>query len=1205
MKKKKVRKRVDVRKNKTKEKAPLIIGLVAAELLIVIALVALVQYKPSTSRYLDAELGQLSPWGEEDKEDYICKSTGDFKESESGHDIAITSMEILNKDALDIGDTGTIRIIVSNLGLYEETINISLTESYYPHPFKNLGKRQITISPEETLTLDFSFTALPGSRYYNINLEINYDDNWSNNHGYEYLYLQAEKDASARDIRFYDTISQKIDYGYFIGSTDFIIVIGKDGSQPISNIAYKLEISPWGMEGCNWDDESKCVYSEVGSGTIAILDFKDAEEIRLTGNIEESGEYIIKLTVNSSEDENPDNDVLIGEFETKEAGADLSISSWREDYENKNIYLNQKENLSIEVRNRGNLKADNVTLNISEYLDCLHWWGEEPDCEERFIESKNLGSIGAHQALVILKYQLKTDNLGQKLLKFEIMSDSIDTYPEDNVNRYPYEVMPNGPDPSLRVYYDCTNFLLNEEMYIEGEVYNRGNEIARNVNVSFYEREDEQVFDPEQGTWEWQYNIIGSLIIDELLPDERKEINISYIPTKAGEIDIYTNITSETDVNKENNEYHGGIYVIKNEVDVEVNSIYTSRPYPTFGQTSEVRIELNNLGLSVENAELNLYDNSVLVSSLIIPKINLGKRYVSYSFNWTPSQSGAHSLKAELTVLGDVNLSNNQLKRDYYVYTKTDVTVSIKDSQNNPVTRYLGSDILQGNYGNPIKVDGQKTFATPNLSEVGRSTFWLGVYEIYGLEEEFDEHKIAGAFIMEIESNFSENINIISEVYNKTSYDYVDYYLVFANRISTNARTDDYGMLFNKSFLEKLGIKNLTESTDEGERMTGNYDLIYCTNFDFANKKCSVNWEKAEIGYVDDDEDRLYISAYGKEVIEAFALTDFTGFDDSSTNLSSEKDIIGNFTLERSPYGKIRFLDNINISRFKKDSELLTDYIRIGKSLIKVDTGNLTELKDKRAQLTFWNISLHNPQISYNGQACNSSICTSKSYDSSTKTFLAEVSRFSYFEIVEGPYCGDGTCQSSIGENCSSCSDCGCGSGQVCVNGACEDEEEDEDDNDNNNEGGPTVSCTPSWNCTWSACQNGKQTLNCIDLNKCRKLTGLPTSNGTTKTCLINQNCTDNDNDGYGVGPDCAGPDIDDNDPSITDTLTSDNVGSQDTGGSFIEDNKMFLIIALVTAGIILAVILIIVIIVSLSGKSSRGSLNIKVSEIKRNIKDI
>jgi|GEM_PF-5518798 len=184
-------------------------------------------------------------------------------------------------------------------------------------------------------------------------------------------------------------------------------------------------------------------------------------------------------------------------------------------------------------------------------------------------------------------------------------------------------------------------------------------------------------------------------------------------------------------------------------------------------------------------------------------------------------------------------------------------------------------------------------------------------------------------------------------------------------------------------------------------------------------------------------------------------------------------------------------------------------------------------------------------------------------------------------------------CQGNTPYNCTKGSDgcldrtnlTTCSSGHSCVSGTCQDS--DDDDNDGGN-GGTT--CTPRWNCTWTACQGGKQTYKCNDLNKCGKTAGMPTTNGTTKSCSVApvaKNCTDGDGDGYGVGKDCLGPDIDDNNASITNTVISYPANENITGkfAKALSDNLIYIVIGLAFLIVLVAIIIVVILIIVKTNK--------------------
>ncbi|MFW6025797.1 MAG: hypothetical protein ACOCRX_05585 [Candidatus Woesearchaeota archaeon] len=116
---------------------------------------------------------------------------------------------------------------------------------------------------------------------------------------------------------------------------------------------------------------------------------------------------------------------------------------------------------------------------------------------------------------------------------------------------------------------------------------------------------------------------------------------------------------------------------------------------------------------------------------------------------------------------------------------------------------------------------------------------------------------------------------------------------------------------------------------------------------------------------------------------------------------------------------EVRFFESINISR----NINLTNTLLLEDNWIFLNSDYLPEF-NKNARIRFFNVTLINPIIYRDGSECPDSICSNKTYDDNTYSF--DVTGFSNYSIQEEFYCGDGICNSSIEENCSTCpEDCG------------------------------------------------------------------------------------------------------------------------------------------------------------------------------------
>jgi hypothetical protein len=115
----------------------------------------------------------------------------------------------------------------------------------------------------------------------------------------------------------------------------------------------------------------------------------------------------------------------------------------------------------------------------------------------------------------------------------------------------------------------------------------------------------------------------------------------------------------------------------------------------------------------------------------------------------------------------------------------------------------------------------------------------------------------------------------------------------------------------------------------------------------------------------------------------------------------SELENVENLTLEKDDYGKIIFLQNINLTKNKQGNNINIDNnANISYNRIEINTSNVTNFQ-KPSRLYLYNLSFSNPQILRNGEICSSSICTKINYSSGTLIF--SVVNFSIYSAKETP----------------------------------------------------------------------------------------------------------------------------------------------------------------------------------------------------------
>src|SRR3989338_525113 len=122
-----------------------------------------------------------------------------------------------------------------------------------------------------------------------------------------------------------------------------------------------------------------------------------------------------------------------------------------------------------------------------------------------------------------------------------------------------------------------------------------------------------------------------------------------------------------------------------------------------------------------------------------------------------------------------------------------------------------------------------------------------------------------------------------------------------------------------------------------------------------------------------------------------------SGYNGTTTNLSNV-DItnVTNFTIESTSYGKLLFLENVDLS----GSLDFGQYINLSFNRIEIDSNSLPAL-NKSALLSFYGLTFNNPQILINGELCPATQCVEISFSGGILVF--NVTHFTRFASREAP----------------------------------------------------------------------------------------------------------------------------------------------------------------------------------------------------------
>lgn len=929
--------------------------------------------------------------------------------------------------------------------------------------------------------------------------------------------------------------------------TDYFSVYSRVGYSDISFDIYQMDFNPFEGE----ESEIQLVVrnsGNTGASTLASLyhaegycpdscemELVDSEELFVDarGELfvplqwipEIAGQHTLLIVVNSSDGQSKERRAAVN---VRKNGAELHPHL---EYDG-NIIVGKEKEITGRVFNLGNEDAD---VNLSLYYQPGYCWREECD-NLILIESRNV---------FVQSYYNSNDNFAEELFSWTpeesgyytlaLIANSSNNYYEENQESQFVNVVPEGLN--IRGYFSSDNYgreyIIGEENNITLTIVNIGTEDASQVNVSLYTLNYLENGGEEK-------NLIMSEIVDSLALGESVNVDFSWTPENSGYQQFGLEVQAEGDVDESDNQDYSSFKGILNGIDVSVDYLGVSTPALLNSQSS-IYVSVENYGLETD-AVLNVYDNGNLIQSEDILDLRAGGYRYIY-FLWTPTSLGKHVIRAEVEAGGDLNLSNNYLERVVDVMNIVNVTFDIVDSSGTLADRYLISEAFLDGEGF-VRIDS-RNMKIPTADLTGGNLEFAIVYMIGDMYLGWDT--ILGTLL---NVSFSDRYDIVSEVYPQIQDSGSDYHSVFANKLNIASESEESITEGSLDYLNSVGIDNLE-----------NYSLFYCTDFNFSSSSCNSDWDDAYDAWISYNGNEF--DAYGRgERSEAFALSEMTDFDGETTDISSlSGDFASGMTIEKQRYGKIRFLSDVDISRIRQDVPALRRMILFSPRRVIVNSKELPEL-NVPAQLTFRNIQFRNPQILRDGQLCTD--CSGKSYNILEHTLAFNVTGFSEYRVVEGLYCGDGNCNN--GETCNSCvADCGSCPAPSPGGGS--------------SGGGSSFMCNPNWTCSWSLCSGNEERYICVDSKHCGTSRNKPAEE--TRVCLINKDCADADGDGYGIGADCLGADLNDNDPAVTTYIIQPEE---------IPRNTMILIYSIAGAIVLLFFILIIVLIVR-SGRVRAGKM--------------
>jgi len=136
-------------------------------------------------------------------------------------------------------------------------------------------------------------------------------------------------------------------------------------------------------------------------------------------------------------------------------------------------------------------------------------------------------------------------------------------------------------------------------------------------------------------------------------------------------------------------------------------------------------------------------------------------------------------------------------------------------------------------------------------------------------------------------------------------------------------------------------------------------------------------------------------SNVGSSVLRQFTILNFTSFSGLTTDFTQiNVTNITNLTLEKTSFGRVNFINSIDLS----DGYDISSNLQLTEFEINIESSVLTPLNTS-AEITFYNVTFTNPRIVKDGNLCPSNICQLISY--SNDNYVFNVTQFSRYVVQE------------------------------------------------------------------------------------------------------------------------------------------------------------------------------------------------------------
>lgn len=464
----------------------------------------------------------------------------------------------------------------------------------------------------------------------------------SGNQGQERLAIDSLYETSAYTYNKFESYPDLLISNIIREKGDVKIIVNKSTQvqAEIQNTgtenAFDVNVSLYRL---NFETESLIL---INSSIIDNLNVFEKEYIIFEITPEKIGDVSYIINISDAEDGNLENNKYYFYLEVLTESADI-IGDF--DYLNKAV-INQKINLTANIRNRGVENAENVSVGFYKVL--INW------DEYEFLNSQYIGNLAVDETKEI-KFSITPTKLGELRIMGNITANN-ETNKENNKFYGYLNIFIEGADVTGNIYPLTDTFIINQQGKIDISLRNIGTQTAKNVKATLYENNG-------------ALTKIASIDAGNIESDEYYHKEVSWTPTIAGRNNFVLEITADNDANLENNKIKQDFYVRLESPDVRVYHDYSVNKLILNKENNILLTAYNDGVIEAKNVAVSLYlrgdnynngsdwvENLTLIDSKNIGNLDVyGKQEINFSY--TPTKLGWIGFK--------INVSANNEAEEY------------------------------------------------------------------------------------------------------------------------------------------------------------------------------------------------------------------------------------------------------------------------------------------------------------------------------------------------------------------------------------------------------------------------------------------------------------------------------------------------------------------------------------------------------------